>query len=332
VFIVGVTACRGQQASIEARPATYSKLAGRWSVSYLERVQEEQRSRGQEVTITEEGAGAAGEDRIIVVTILPDGGFDWSRMHFGVIYGVHSLRNPGDRCVGRRYEAGEFEVVAAEYTPTRSLIEFRGVSQDENITQTLAYARLDVELQPDDTASAQIVWDEVTGFTIRTDEAGEQIVDERSPPRRSEMTYRLQRHDSRKRKRIQNVSKIAGNWAKSRDAAKLALIIRPDGTFDWTATAEGVLGCWYQLEQKGDVAFVEMSHQRYVVLDAEYTTTQSRIRLGAEAGKVELAARQAGPNTIMLLMKADGGIRRTVTLHRNNVAAERVESNICEDW
>ncbi len=69
--------------------------------------------------------GLTERDRTVIVTIEPDGRFDWPRTLLGVTEGIHGLRNKGDQCTGRKQEAGRFEVVACEYTPTRSFLDLR---------------------------------------------------------------------------------------------------------------------------------------------------------------------------------------------------------------
>lgn len=328
----GCSASHAPIGTAAAQEPPFSKLAGRWSISLPEMAQ----ALGRDARPFKE-VGLTERDRTVIVTIKPDGGFDWPRTSLGVSHGIHSLRNKGDRCTGRRYEAGRFEVVACEYTPTRSFIEFRGLSRDENIAQTLTKATLDVRLQANGGALARIGLTTSHLFFIGINP---KTVEPSGDAEVTEMELPLRRHEP-KLQRLDNVSKIAGHWAASPDAKKILITIRRDGTFDWTGTIEGMMGAMHQLEQKGDNSFNQMDpRQRTEVVLTRYKPNGSTLQwitrtTDPATGEVKsytqtLSAKPSGDKEILVTLSIhgleQGDEKHTAVLHGIEDVDEREES------
>lgn len=288
---------------ISEEPA-FSKLAGRWTISLREM---HKSFYGSTEKIDEFRTNE--RDRIVLVTINSDGSFDWPRTLLAVSKGIHDLRDKGDQCIGRRYRGGRYEVVACEYTPTRSFIEIRGLG--EGIAQSSSRTVFDVQLQPDGIAIAKNVIDS------------------------TEHDCRLMRHDDPYWPLTRTQSRIAGHWAGSSDDPKILLIIRPDGTFDWTGTLEGIIGAMFQLERKGDRFATGMDpRMNSEVVSSRYAPDESRLKwttrlAGRELGVQELVARKSDEGALAVTMTVEiaghGNEHYKAVLHRIQGRTERVE-------
>lgn len=265
---------------------TFSRLAGRWSVSLYELLRSMSLSEPDEPPPSDWGGP------VVLLTFHPDGSVDWSRSHYGAMYGLHGLRQVGDQCVGNRYEAGRFEVVACDYTPTRSFVEIRGLSRDE-VAQELDYAKFEIELQADDTVIARISTDTISGWINSRPEL---------PPDHDNNEFRLRRHDPARRI-IQNDSRLNGQWSLPGSLEEVILVIRGDGSFDWTGTMEGLAAGLYQLEFPGDRSFDLLTGEESELLKASHEPTMSHItfrRKNSGNGDIQyrLTARLIDPDLI----------------------------------
>lgn len=207
---------------------TFSKLAGRWSASACE-VFRDWKSRpfkGSDPFWV--------DDRLVLLTITPDGRVDWSRSYLGIIYGLHDLNQTGDRCAGFREDAGPFELVSAEYTPTRTRVEVSGLSPFKGKPGDRVNGSITIELGVDGVA------------TLRASPCFQHLYEEAD-----DLEIKVQRHD-RPRRTINNASRIAGTWVDPEYEGRGLLIIREDGTFDWSGTLLAWYGAMHQLEFPGD--------------------------------------------------------------------------------
>ena len=109
VLCLGLVGSQATGSPVEDDQPNFSRLAGRWWVSLRDFVEIGQRGK----TATE-ASRFAEKDRLLIVTILPDGSCDWSRTYLGVRDGLHSLRNVGDRCIAHKFAPSAYEVIASE--------------------------------------------------------------------------------------------------------------------------------------------------------------------------------------------------------------------------
>jgi len=275
------------------------------------------------------------DERVVIATASPDGRFDWSRTWLGVVLGIHGLREAGDRCRVRRSGGAEYEVISAEYSPTKSLIEVASAPGQDDGQSLMSYLRMELQLQSQRHAVAQIVTDGPypLGASPERPAPASGPIDYSAPYSR---TLTLARHDDAPQKRKRVRSSIAGTWAESPDSYRAVLVIRADGTFDWTATAGGVFGSFYQLDHAGDRAVGVFAGRLHEVVDAKYRPNESRIKVRSWRRDdpsvdqmFELVARVAGPDAIRVRVRttADDGRKEQLvaTLYRNECAREREE-------
>lgn len=289
-------------------------LYGEWTSSYREM----ERSRSN-ATPNSDQLGAAADQPITLVAILSDGTFDWSRTMLGVTEGIHGLRDAGDICVSRRDPDVRFRVDVARYTPALCVVELSRLHEDQqhmHISYPWMRLRLEIKLVDDGAVFSQSYPD--------GDSQNESIELHRKPRPHAQAPGA-------------NVSKIAGVWAESPDARESILIIRPDGTFDWTGTIEGSLGGFSEISHSGDATFNRTDpRQQTRLIRASYSSTDSGIELewraqspdGEARCTIELHARAAVNDSIRVqYLAATGEIKRDVgvTLYRTSAAA-RAES------
>lgn len=275
----------------------FSKLAGRWWIPLRDLLEGEREGRllPEEIESTE-------DERLLLATVLPDGSFDWSRTRVGVRHGIHDVRDPGDRCVAHKPVQSTVEVVASEYTPMASRIEMRIVDPGLGCDGSDFRLNLELLLNRDGTVSCV-----------------ETYIDQGLS---SPLSFKLHRAAGGDPS-IQNRSRISGRWSGKQTNAKLLLIIRADGTFDWSSTAAGMLGCWWQLEQQGDHSpNLSDLHKGYEVVTSRYTPTESSLKLRlydrAPTPKphettIELVAKRVDDERIRVLLHTDAGGRGSQT-------------------
>ena len=173
---------------------------------------------------------------------------------------------------------------------------------------------------------------------MRSDGSADYV--EKAVARRSSSTnplvLRLHRFDLT-RSSTPNQSQIAGSWSPEESESRVALIIRSDGTFDWSGTLEAHMACWHQLEHKGDRSRNLMDAAKvYEVIAAEYASVESSLRIlirdrGPNGEVYEasaaLVAERINENTIHVSLDVDGGdqgrLNNTVTLHKNTTTQLR---------
>ncbi len=225
-----------------------SKLAGRWQIS----VKDLGASSERNLRHLEE-AEVDLQIGIQMVTINRDGSFDWSRSHIGKSEGVHGLRDAGDQCVSRTSSDKHYLVDHAEYTPTMSRIELRRLASTHPTRrfQEASYS-FEVELTEDDRAK----------LTVTRPIAGQKRL----------VLHRIERCPPLQQ------SVIAGSWSIENDP-KIALIIRPDGTFDWSGTDDSLSTYIYQLECVGDRAISSDPRTVLEVIRVEYEPDKSVVIL-----------------------------------------------------
>lgn len=307
LFSLALAGCQttGPHAT-DDKPA-FSKLAGRWWISLPNFVEWVQR----DMTSTD-ASRFAERDRLLVVTIHPDGSCDWSRTYLGVRNGLHGLRDAGDRCIARKSTQSAYAVITSEYTPTMSRIEFQRIDPKTGVPYSSGQYVLEISLRSD--GKADYVEKDGT----------------RKPSAASPLVLELLRSDST-RSLIHNQSRIAGSWSPQQSESRLALIIRSDGTFDWSGTIEAHMSCWHQLEHEGDRSCNFMNHdQVYEVISAEYAPLESSLRfLIRDRGpsgevyeaSVELVVKRIDQKTIHVSFDVDAGaqgrLSNKMTLHRN---------------
>ncbi len=277
-----------------------SKLAGRWQIS----VKDLGASSERNLRHLEE-AEVDLQIGIQMVTINRDGSFDWSRSHIGKSEGVHGLRDAGDQCVSRTSSDKHYLVDHAEYTPTMSRIELRRLASTHPTRrfQEASYS-FEVELTEDDRAK----------LTVARPIAGQkQMV-----LHRIESCPPLQQ------------SVIAGSWSIENNP-KIAMIIRPDGTFDWSGT--GSLTTYhYQLECVGDRAVGNDPRTGLEVIEAKFEPQRSSLVLrlqhtlvaGHYSASYEARGLEDG-GLLFTVSRSDGTANNehAVRLVRNDQAAVR---------
>ncbi|MCH8965439.1 MAG: hypothetical protein IIB58_10795 [Planctomycetes bacterium] len=251
------------------------------------------------------------DEHLLLAAVLPNGSFDWSRTRVGVRHGIYDVRDPGDRCVAHKPVRSTVEVLASEYTPMASRIEMHIVDPGFGPDGSEFRLNLELLLNPDGTASCV-----------------ETYIDQGlSSPLRFKLHRAAEGGPS-----IQNKSRISGRWSGKQPNAKLLLIIRADGTFDWSSTAAGMLGCWWQLEQQGAHSpNLSDLHKGYEVVTSRYTSTESSLKLRlydrAPTPKphqttIELVAKRVDNKSISVLLHTDAGGRGGQThaemLYRND--------------
>lgn len=291
-----------------ANGPTLSRLAGRWSASSAEA----QRSFTKDSATSSIQEPAARDDRIVFITILADGSIDWSRTSFGATQGIHQLKNVGDQQPG--WGSGHFEVLAAKYTRSRTSVTIkRTLSQGPKTQLEVDILRFGLELQEDGFVRFEYQ-DQSTG----------------KAPKVLALT-----RDDRHPQHVENHSHLLGEWSFSPDDALAVLIIRQDGTFDWSGTAEAMLAGFHQLEVPGDKYRVSNGTDIFELVAATYSPDVSRveIRQTNSSGTLityELTARRIDNHRIeasaIMTSKETGAERGTRTLYRNEDATGRFES------
>ncbi|OWY72992.1 hypothetical protein B7486_01205 [cyanobacterium TDX16] len=229
LFFFGLLATGCAESNIRVcNEPTFSKLAGRWSASACEvfRDWKSRPCKGSDPFWV--------DDRLVLLTITPDGRVDWSRSYLGIIYGLRDLNEPHDRCAGFKEDAGPFELVSAEYTPTRTHVEVSGLSLFKGKQGVRVTGTVTVELDTDGVATLRVS----PGFQYLYELA-------------DDLEIKVRRHD-RQRRTIDNASRIAGTWVDPEHEDRGLLIIREDGTFDWSGTLLAWYGAMHQLEFPGD--------------------------------------------------------------------------------
>ncbi len=306
--------CRATGMPATDNEPAFSKLAGRWWISLGEIVESVHRDK-----TAADASRFAKEDRLLVVTILPDGSCDWSRTYLGVRVGLHGLRDAGDRCIVRKSTQSAYEVIASEYTPTTGRIEFQRIDPETRAPHSSGHYILEISLRSD--GKANYVEKEVT----------------RRSSSRNPLVLRLHRSNST-RSPIINQSRIAGSWSLGESDSEAVLVIRSDGTFDWSGTLEAHMSCWHQLEHEGDRSCNLMNHdQVYEVISGEYASVESSLRFRvrdrspkgeATEVRVELTAKRIDEKTIRVSFDVDagdqGGRSNTMELHKNATTQLRV--------
>jgi hypothetical protein len=332
MFAIGLMlpACHSPATEVIRAHPPYSRLAGRWSATVREILGH---------AFSDEDLGETEwsllDERVVVATVSPDGRFDWSRTWLGVVLGIHGLCEPGDQCRVRRFGGAEYEVISAEYAPTKSLIEVAEVPHQDGTYNLMSYLQMELQLQSQHRALAQIVTDGPypLGASPERPTPPSGPIDYSTP---YSWTLTLARHDDAPQKRKRVRSSIAGTWAEYPDSYRAVLVIRADGTFDWTATDGGIFGSFYQLDHSGDRAVGVFAGQLHEVVDAKYRPNESRIKVRSWRRDdpsvdqmFELVAKAAGPNAIRVRVRttADDGRRERLaaTLYRNECAREREE-------
>jgi hypothetical protein len=290
---------------------TFSKLAGRWSITWVsadEAITGGQNSRGKDLP-------ELAHEKIVFVTILPNGAIDWSRSYAGSVYGIHDLERVGDECVSRRPLHGRFRLSAAEYTPTRSSVTIERT--DPGLyTDSLKEADFALELREDGTARFDLGTFQGLGRPVKT--------------------MVLSRHDQ-ELLRIQNRSRIAGAWTLSPDDMMAKIIIRDDGTFDWTGTVEDMSQNLHQLVRSGDRAFSMIGAARVVAASYQPDSSGLTIETTRQDGSVyelELDVARIDHDRIEIFVRAGirgaASMRAACTLYRNDKAVQRYESALSD--
>lgn len=332
MFAIGLMLPACHNPAFEALRADppYSRLAGRWSATVRE-ILGHAFSDGD----LSETEWSVLDERVVVATVLPNARFDWSRTWLGVVTGIHGPCEQGDRCRARRFGGTEYEVIKADYSPTKSVIEVASAPGQDDSQSLMSYLRMEVQLQSQHRALAQIVTDGPypLGASPERPTPPSGPIDYSTP---YSWTLTLERHDDAPQKRTRVRSSIAGTWAEYPDSYRAVLVIRADGTFDWTATAGGVFGSFYQLDHAGDRAVGVFAGQLHEVVDAKYRPNESRIKVRSWRRDdpsvdqmFELVARAAGADAIRVRARTtadDGGKKQMeATLCRNECAREREE-------
>ncbi|GMU26429.1 MAG: hypothetical protein HS101_03615 [Planctomycetia bacterium] len=290
---------------------TFSKLAGRWSITYAdadEAITGGQNSRGKDLP-------ALAYEKIVFVSILPNGAIDWSRSSAGSVYGIHDLEHVGDECVSRRPLHGRFKLSAAEYTPTRSSVTIERTDPGF-YTDSLKEADFALELREDGTARFDCGTFQGLGRPVKT--------------------MVLSRHDQ-KLLRIDNRSRIAGAWTLSPDDMMAKIIIRDDGTFDWTGTVEGMSQNPHQLVCNGDRAFSMIGAARVVAARYQPDSSGVSIETTRQDDSVyvfELNVTRIDHDRTKVVMRVGirgaASKRAVCTLYRNDKAVQRYESALSD--
>ena len=299
--------CGGAPSNVKVcNEPTFSKLAGRWSTS----VQEMWDFYDIGFEDWMDSNWVDRNERIVFVTIRPDGTFDWSRSLTGVF--LSGLAEVGDECRLNGPTTCTFRAVAANYTPTSSSISIERVSNETD--PDMDNSRVDIELKLNSDGSA----------TLRNPYAmfGEEVgIKEKS--------IRLRPHD-RGRYVIANNSRLAGKWCNSPTDRKAILIIQEDGSFDWSCTPEAFFFGFLPLVFEGDTSAIGAGVARCKLQAVEYRPERSRVLFevtGGMQGKFELVASRI--NDMQIATKASlevpGEKRRCGSrlLHRNEHADER---------
>lgn len=290
---------------------TFSKLTGRWSTSVSEVFNKYWKGVGHEITPKPGGI----DDRIVFVTVRPDGRIDWSRSYIGLEFGWCDLAEIGDECAGSWNGAGPFKVVAATYSPTRTSITIKGLPPSGASPDADGHGTLDVELNPDGSA------------TLRLKGGFQHLIEQKGV-----FEARLERHD-RLRRVVDNASSIAGKWVDEKHKNDALMVIRKDGTFDWAGTMFGCLGFLHQLEFPGDRSTPGGDRTQNTLVSAEYHRNESAITVRI-TGQILFAyqefkcrARRIGVDRLELSIKYGGTgietLKKTRTLCRNNQATKR---------
>jgi len=309
------TGCAERNIRVANEPA-FSKLAGRWSASACE------------VFPGLKGRSYKGsdpfwvDDRLVLLTIMPDGRVDWSRSYLGISYGMRDLNEPGDRCAGLKEGAGPFELVSAEYTPTRTRVEVSGLSLCKGKPGDRVNGSITIELYSDGVA------------TLRASPGFQNLYKQAD-----DLEIKVQRHD-RQRHSIDNASRIAGTWVDPKHEDRAVLIIREDGTFDWSGTLMAWYGAMHQLEFPGDrtIDFFFGCSSRSKLISAKYEQDLSAIFLRSHSpqpfvherfsfvvhriddDQVSLTFRRTGVGVeeferTLILRRSSGVTKRWSTLH-----------------
>lgn len=300
---------------------TFSKLAGRWSTSLFGLVNKYRKEEGLEAEIKPWRI----DDRIVFVTIRPDGRIDWSRSYAGLGYGLCDLAEVGDRCAVGSEDVGPFKVIAAEYSPKRTSITIDGFAQNDTQQESRKQGTLSVELNSDGSA------------TLRATGGFQHLVGTQGV-----FDTRLERH-CRHRRVVKNKSSIAGRWVGRPHDDRALLVIRKDGTFDWTGTIYGNLGCWHQLEFPGDQSTCAMDWRvQNKLISAEYEPNESAMTVRTSGAayltyaEYELHVERIDERQISITFKArvKGGesVVTSYTLRRNDQAAMRGDLPMGTDY
>jgi hypothetical protein len=291
-----------------ANEPTFSKLAGRWSAPSAEA----QRSFTGDSASGSIQEPAARDDRIVFITILADGSIDWSRSFFGAAHGIHQLKNVGDEQPGWR--SGHYEVLAADYTRSRTSVTIKRTFSNERETQSDVHIfRFALELQEDGSGRFEI-----------QDQSAEKAPEVRALTR-----------DDRHPQHVENHSQLLGKWSFSPDDAMAVLIIREDGTFDWSGTAEAMLAGFHQLEVPGDKYRISNGTDILELVAATYLPDVSRVEIRQTSSSgtsitYDLTARRIDSQRIeasLIMTSSETGANRgTQTLYRSEDATRRFES------
>lgn len=295
----------------------YSNLAGSWWIS-LGDFYASMKSKGYP---GDTSIPPSWKNRhILLFKIEDDGHFDWSRTECGVTEGFRNLAMKGDRRKGLRYPYGDFEVLSAKYRPTRSQVTIRRAWDD----------------------GVSYPWDTLT-LTARLKSDGSAVFTQTVAGRDSGSItngVQLRCHRGLSDFKSETRSSIAGCWALDGADEKIVLVIRPNGTFDWTGTVEGMLGGMYQLEIPGNKSFNRMDGTLYDVVSSCYSAEESQITLQAsreddkgalrEVVRFQFHATKLDSEHIDFEFSANEGSekehRGKATLHRVENVSGRAES------
>ncbi|HKQ47254.1 MAG TPA: hypothetical protein VJZ71_04190 [Phycisphaerae bacterium] len=297
VAIATGSGCGASNIRVADEP-TFSKLAGRWSIPWRE--VERAVSEGQDSSGTSPQWWA--NERVVFVTIEPDGMIDWSRSLMTSPYGLHGLRNAGDTC-------GAFRLTAAEYTPTQTRVRIQRGGADGATSSPDDEAFINLELQGDGSALM-----DCGGFYAPLS------------------SLRLTRHD-RRRYRVDNTSRLAGKWSLSPDDPRAVLVVREDGTFDWSGTLESAFQGLGQIEYEGDRVFtmsavLQLREARY--LPAVSSIVIEIVRKGEDSLYYKLSAKSIENERIKVSAAIDFPTNETVsgtrTLYRIHGGDGRYDS------
>lgn len=306
VLCLGLVGCQSTGSQVANDQVSFSRLAGRWWIPLRDLLEVELQGKPLPEEIE-----SMNDEHLLLATVLPDGSLDWSRTRLGVRHGIHDVRDPGDWCISYKPVRARVRVDASGYTPTTTRIEMHIVDPELGCDGSDFRLSLELSLNPDGTASCV-----------------ETYIDRGSS---SPFSFKLHR-DVGGNVAIQNRSQISGRWSVNQPNAKLLLIIRPDGTFDWSSTAAGMLGGWGQLERVGDHSPNQSDYRKsYEVVASQYTPTESRLRLrlydrvptpASHETTIELVAKLVDNQRISVLLNTDAGpigrLTHTATLYRND--------------
>lgn len=308
ILIVLVFGCAPGNVRVSHEP-TFSKLAGRWSAS----IEEASRAFGDPFEVWIKSKQTESGDRLVFATVRSDGRIDWSRSLGGI--NVTDLAEAGDECRAWGGSWGElYRVRAAEYAPNLSRITVERIRPDKLPHEPSELADIEIRLNADGTATLKNpLW------VFGSEASG------------GEKTIQLRRHD-RKRYFVENQSKLAGKWCLPGEDLKAVLIIREDGTIDWSRTTEGLMFGFFQLEFQGDRSVAGAGTACCKLVKAEYDTESSRIVVRISHARdsqceFELAAKWIDNDWIVVKATGASSGERTQkwkgVLRRNDDARER---------